>query len=770
MGVPLKVLLAEDNRVDAELILRTLRVAGFDPECQRVDSEADFTKALHPGLGLILSDYEMPQFSGMKALKIWRQSGIDVPFILISGTMGEDTAVAAMKLGAADYLLKDRLARLGQAVAHALEENRLRRERSTSDKALREANAYLHQLVSRSPTVIYAVEGADENSRIDFVSPNIAALTGFSVEETLHPSWWREHLDPDDMAIALGGWRLTATEGSGRVEYRIQQKDGKFIWVEDCTRLLSPLGSLPAHIVGGWTDITARKHAEDSAKESSGRFQQLAENIHEVFWMTDPEKLSFLYVSPAFEKIWGCAADRLYRDPAIWLQSIQADDRARISASLPQQAAGTFDETYRITRPDGALRWIHDRAFPVRNAAGEVYRLVGVAEDITERRELEAEAFRTQRLVSVGSLASGIAHDMNNILAPIMMSVSLLRSRMSAEPVERILATVEASAQRGADLVRQLLQFGRGVEGRRTSVDVSNILEELLKIQRQTFPRNIVVGLHYSKPLWAVVGDETQLHQVLLNLGVNARDAMPDGGSLTFAAENVTVSASEVSMSAQPGPFVRIQVTDTGMGIPPEVIDRIFDPFFTTKEIGKGTGLGLSTVMGIVKSHHGFLRLNSTVGIGTTFELFLPAQPQGSVPVAKAPTAPAPSGQGELILVVDDEPSLREIIRAVLVGHGYRVLVAAHGVEAVQLYAAQPNDVKAVITDMDMPEMDGRRLIKLLRQLNPDLPIILSTGVANHVGADQHSAEARALGINQVLIKPYSAQSVLQAVHQLFHR
>ncbi len=507
------------------------------------------------------------------------------------------------------------------------------------------------------------------------------------------------------------------------------------------------------------------KNAE--LQETLERFRQLAENIREVFWLTDPEKNSILYVSPAYERIWGRSCESLMKEPRGWLEAIHEADRERVrEAATSKQAAGTYDEQYRITRPDGTVRWVRDRAFPVRDDHGRVYRVAGVAEDITETKELQAQILRTQRLEAIGTLASGIAHDMNNILAPIMMSAPMLRMKLAPADVEKTLATVESSARRGADLVKQLLMFSRGVEGERGAVAASRLIGEIVKMAQQTFPKNITVRVQAPANMWAVRGDASQLHQVLLNLLVNARDAMPKGGLITVGAANVELAAGakELPRDSSPGAYLRIQVTDTGTGIPPEIMDRIFDPFFTTKEAGHGTGLGLSTVLGVVRSHGGFVRVASDVGTGTTFEVLLPAMPSAEEKPTAEPAAAGPAGANELILVVDDEASIRQVLRDNLSRKGYRVVTAGDGAGAAVVFARDPGQVRLVITDLDMPFMDGLELLRAVRRMKPGIPVIVSTGAGAGKAALQRLAEIKAIGVSAILEKPHSVADLFAAV------
>jgi two-component system cell cycle sensor histidine kinase/response regulator CckA len=295
------------------------------------------------------------------------------------------------------------------------------------------------------------------------------------------------------------------------------------------------------------------------------------------------------------------------------------------------------------------------------------------------------------------------------------------------------------------------------------------VVLEMLKIARQTFPKNISVVENVSKSVWPIMGDTTQLHQVLLNLSVNARDAMPQGGSLTIAIENIRFDQGTAAMTpgANPGPYVLIRVTDTGTGIPPTVLDRIFDPFFTTKEAGKGTGLGLSTVIGIAKNHGGFVTVHSEMGKGSSFQVYLPALPEGDAVTVEDDAVTAPTGHGELILVVDDEEKIREVIRDILVKYGYKVITAKDGAEATMVYALHNKEIQAVITDLEMPLMDGVTLIQVIKKMNPRIAVLISSGIASKQGMESRKAELEALGVRNILKKPYTVEKILQAVHEL---
>ena len=400
---------------------------------------------------------------------------------------------------------------------------------------------------------------------------------------------------------------------------------------------------------------------------------------------------------------------------------------------------------------------------------GEITGYLGIVTDITEKKKLEQQFLRAQRIESVGTLAGGIAHDLNNVLTPILMSIELLRLTNTNARTLSILAGIEGSAKRGADLVRQILTFARGVEGKRTELRAGPLIKDIQNFVQDTFPKNIGCVSSLPDDLPSFLGDATQLHQILLNLCVNARDAMPDGGTLAITAGCVVLdeAAAAVQMDAKPGPYVTLSVSDTGTGIPPAVLDKIFDPFFTTKEIGKGTGLGLSTVLSITKSHGGFITVSSEPEQETTFTICLPAVPNtgGCTKPPSAEEPPMPLGKGELILIVDDEEAIRTATRQTLEALDYRTLVAANGAEAVALYTQHEKEIAVVLTDMMMPVMDGPATIQMLQRINPDVKIIAASGVA-HLGGPAKVAE---MGVRHFLSKPYTAQTVMTTLHLVIY-
>jgi signal transduction histidine kinase/ActR/RegA family two-component response regulator len=385
--------------------------------------------------------------------------------------------------------------------------------------------------------------------------------------------------------------------------------------------------------------------------------------------------------------------------------------------------------------------------------------------DLSARKKLENQFLRAQRMESIGTLAGGIAHDLNNILAPIIMSIDILKGLNNSAKALKVLKTIEVSAKRGADIVRQVLSFARGIEGQRIEVDPKHLLKDLENIIKDTFPKDIRLRFSIPNDIWTLLGDPTQAQQILLNLCVNARDAMPDGGDLTISAENCTLDEQYAAMNvrAKPGRYVNISVTDSGTGIPLEIIDKIFEPFFTTKELNKGTGLGLSTVMAIVKSHGGIINVYSEPGSGSTFKMYLPAMETFFEADKQAQQISMPRGNGETILVVDDEAAILTVTCQTLEAFGYRVLTAGNGAEAVAIYAHSKNEIAVVLTDMMMPIMDGPSLIRILLQINPAIKIVRASGLSSN-GSGNRFPEP---GVKYSLTKPYTAATLLETMRAI---
>lgn len=514
-------------------------------------------------------------------------------------------------------------------------------------------------------------------------------------------------------------------------------------------------------------EIEDRRRAEEALRESEQRFRELAETVQEVFWMSDPEKTKVLYVSPAYERLWGRSCESLYRAPESWVEAIVPEDRERIRrAALTRQATGEYDETFRIKRADGTVRWIRDRAYPVRDAEGAVVRLVGTAEDITERRHLEDQFRQSQKMEAIGQLAAGVAHDFNNIIAVILgfaelAQAQLSRGRAAGESLEEI----AKASSRAKSLVQQILTFSRQQPQERKIMPMGPTVEETVNFLRAVIPRDIEIGLEMDPAAPDVLADPTQIHQVIANLCTNAWHAMEGkGGRILVRLESVALDAAEAGRLAgmRPGPVARLTVTDTGKGIDAAILDRIFDPFFTTKEPGKGTGLGLSVVQGIVQSHDGAITVSSRPGLGTTFQIHFPA----ASAVSAEPAPETLPGAGQRILYLDDEKNLVEMAVFFLKRQGFAVAGFTHAADALNVFRGDPDGFDLVITDMNMPGQSGLQFAAELMKLRPGLPIVICSG---HVTEDL-KARARDAGIREVLYKPGTMEEFGETIQGLISK
>ena len=453
------------------------------------------------------------------------------------------------------------------------------------------------------------------------------------------------------------------------------------------------------------------------ARASDERFAQLASAIREVFWMTSRDKTQVLYVSPAYETIWGMSAQKLYTNPQAWIEAIHPSDRERVATAWAASDV-SFNVEYRIVRPDGSVRWVNDKASPVHDASGTLIALAGIAEDITKRRELEEQLRQTQKLESLGLLAGGVAHDFNNILGVITANANMLSEGLPEGHADRELVDeIDAAVFRAAALTRQLLAFSRKQVTDPVVLDLNRSVADTRKMLRRLVGEDISVRTSLDPDLRRVRFDPSSLVQVLMNLAVNARDAMVDGGTLTISTRNA--SAQEILLS----------VTDTGCGMTREVLDRVFEPFFTTKALGKGTGLGLPVVHGIVQQAGGSIEIESEVGIGTTFRIRLPAVDAPADPDLDR-VAIAARGQ-EKIILVEDDCYVRAAASRALRARGYTVLEASEGRAALRLLRDHKADVRLLVTDIVMPGMNGRELAELACERLPGLPVLFMSGYAD---------------------------------------
>lgn len=502
------------------------------------------------------------------------------------------------------------------------------------------------------------------------------------------------------------------------------------------------------------TELNERKQAEQKISEQAALLNVATDAI----FVRDLEN-KILFWNKGAEHLYGWQAkDALVQKANELLNkdSLELSEAQEIVVKKGEWSG----ELHQVTK-SGKDIIVNSRWTLVRDQAEQPKSILVVNTDITEKKQFEAQFLRAQRLESIGTLASGIAHDLNNVLGPVLMVAELLQEKIPDARSQQLLAELKNSAKRGANLVKQVLSFARGLEGQRAILQVRHLLLEIQQIAKGTFPKSIAIYSDISPTLWTVYADATQLHQVLMNLVVNARDAMPNGGTLSICAENLFIDENYARMNvdATVGSYSVITVSDTGTGMSPEVLEKIFEPFFTTKEVGKGTGLGLSTVMGIIKNHDGFVKVDSSVGQGSQFKVYLPTV-EGTL-LQLSEDLELLAGHGEWILVVDDEAPIREITKITLETHNYKVLIANDGIEAIALYAQHKHEINLVLLDMMMPEMDGLTTIRTLQKFNSQVKIIAVSGLA----LSDKVAAAMGSGVKTFLPKPYTTQELLKTIN-----
>ena len=636
-------------------------------------------------------------------------------------------------------------------------------EQRQAEAATRAADQHLADIINSVEGIVWEADQA--TGQITFISAKAEEILGYPITLWLaEPGFWRNHLHPDDREKTIA--RSAAVDAQVRpteLEYRMISATGREVWFKDWVNVIS-LPDRQLKQRGIMLDITEHKRMEATARAGEAQIREQARLLdlaQDAIMVRDmDDRIEF----------WNMGAEKLYGWTAAEVRGkagsalLCKDDLVNAAATRAAVLEnGQWTGECKHLCKNGGHIIVRSRWTLVRDDSGAPKSVLIINTDITEHKRIEEQFLRAQRLESIGTLASGVAHDLNNILAPILMGAAVLRRTEMPAADEMILSTIETCAQRGADIVKQVLTFARGADGARLFLQPAHLINDLAKIAEGTFPKSITVRTNYLESLWPIEGDPTQLHQVLLNLTVNARDAMPAGGALTISAVNFPVDEPYASMTpgAKPGPHVLFQVRDTGMGIPRQIIDQIFDPFFTTKEIGRGTGLGLSTVIGIVKSHEGFVNVESEIGRGTSFKVYLPAKIDALGTMEGSEPIPLPRGNSELLLIVDDEKSILQVARELLEGHGYRVLTAVDAPEALAIFALRKDEIKLVLTDLAMPLMDGITLIRTLKKMKPEMCIIASTGQGS---LEQDAHQLPALDVRACLTKPYNKEMLLTTV------
>jgi PAS domain S-box-containing protein len=710
----LNILILEDIPIDAEMIDRELRNANIEHNTRRVASKSKFLKELETSCpDVVLADYSLPQFSGLEALKIVRERGTKIPFILVTGMKNEEIAVECLKEGADDYILKSSLRRLPGAIQNALEKRRAEWENERLEEELERSQKQIITIFDSITDAFFSVSNSWEVKYLNPRSDVFLAKVNKRREDLWGKNWWNEFPAPKD-SVAYKALHCAMT-------------DHKFAEFEEYYSALNSwlqVRAYPAEdgLAIYMQDVTERKRAEEKIREQANLLD-IAQDAIVVRDLDD----NIIYWNNSAERIYGWKRNEAIGKNASQLLQTEADSIKHALLDVKDKGSW-FGELKQVTKMQKTLI-MESRWSLVRDEYGRPKSILTINTDITDKKSIEQQFLRAQRLESVGTMASGLLHDLNNILTPIILAVPFMKEKLKDETSQDILRTLESSAKRGEGVVRQLMSFVRGVQGEHVTLQLKHLLWELLNFVSETFPPMIKVRRHCPKGIWNVEGDATQLYQVLMNLSINARDAMPNGGTLAIDLQNVVLNEQEAGLHfrAVPGPYVVLSVKDAGTGISPEIMNQIFDPFFTTKEPGKGTGLGLSSVLSIVKSHGGFIDVHSELGNGTEFKVFLPAKEE-KVKEHVAKGSNLSMGHGETVLVVDDEKSLQDLVRATLESRKFKVMTAFDGHEAISIYEKNRNKIDVVLLDMLMPNMNGLTTIPALRRINPNIKIIGMSG------------------------------------------
>ena len=745
-----------DNDADEHACIRALL-----GKVKTVSYEIDWAQTSEEGWRLInerrhdayLIDGHLKPDSGIDLIRRVRAHGLAAgPMILVTDTGNEPLDIEAMAAGAADYLEKDALsaAALDRAIRHAIQRRRIMED-------LKDKEARLNLALSAANLGFWDWNLATGEL---YITPEYKRMLGYAENERVFSSHaeWRDAVHPDDRGfVEQVIKRLREGETtSANIFYRLHDKSGSYRWIQDRTTVVQDDQHRLVRVFAISVDMTERKLAEERLREQAAVLDQANDGI-----IVRDLNHRVIYCNASAARILGLPSEDIVGHTATELGGFPQQYFEACEHVLQH---GDWHGELNLKHRDGTSLAVEGRWTLLRDDAGRPKAVLAFYIDITEKKDLESQYLRAQRLESIGLLAGGIAHDLNNVLAPIVMATQLLRLRFPDADSQKLLGTVETSAQRGAELVRQVLAFARGWEGQQLLVHPQPLVRDVEKLLIDTIGKSIEVVTHFDADLWPVHGDRTQLHQMLMNLCVNARDAMPQGGRLTLSVRNVRIDEQYAAMSPEmrPGLFVVFEVKDTGVGIPPEIRNRIFEPFFTTKEPGRGTGLGLSTTRTIVKNHDGFIALDSEVGRGTTFKIYLPASAETAVARGTAAGLPPPRGSGETILVVDDEVCILNITRHALEAFGYQVLTASNGAEALALFAQERGKIAVVLTDMAMPVLDGAALIYALRKMDPEVKVIAVSGLKTSA----QSMEPFGLGATSFLAKPFTAEIMLRTIRE----
>ena len=745
MNKPLRVLHLEDEPDFSTLVSVLLEREGLPAETVLATDFKSFTDALEKGsFDIIIADYMLPSCNGLQALQVAREKCPQIPFLLLSGAIGEHAAIEFLRGGATDYVLKSGLERLVPAIRRAVQESQERQQRIQAEAEVRAGKNQYQLIFDGSPVPMWVSDlktGA-------FLEVNEAAIRhyGFSREEFLARTI-RDICSPEEVSKLAGYLADRASErpgpGIGQAGlWQHQSKDGKFIDLEITWSVILFNGQEALLTMAN--DITGARRATDALKKTETSLAAAQRIAHLGSWemdLTNAEDLNSnpLYWSDETYRIFGLEPRQVPVTIEFFFSCIHPDDRQGIKEIVSTAFRHTqpYDVEHRILLPGAAERVVRQRAEFALDAGGKPVQMRGIVMDITERKHLEEQLRQSQKMEGIGQLAGGVAHDFNNILTVTHgHALLLLGDKSLSKSAKESAQEIAQAAERGAGLTRPLLAFSRRQIMQFRRLDLNEVLNGMTVMLGRILGEDIAVQMKYWPRPAFVEADASMIEQVLLNLAVNARDAMPKGGELAIEVSLTELHAHRPSSHPEAGigQFVCLQVTDNGDGIAPENLRRIFEPFFTTKDAGKRTGLGLATVYGIVKQHEGWVEADSEPGKGATFRVYLPASKEQEGTTEKRFVKPAVRGGKETILVVEDEAPVRELVCKLLTGYGYKVLPAPSGVKALELWRKSKGKIDLLLTDLVLPEqLNGRELAEKLRKSRAKLKVIFSSGYSPDV-------------------------------------